>query len=156
MYLFKISKQRIVPEVCIALVNALCDYVKTLTSAEEWVTFADEYRSKWQFDQCLGALDGRHIELQSPVHSGTNFFNYKEYCSIVYMGLVDTNYSFLYFDMGCQARISDEGVFKNCELWKKLEQNNPGLPANKALPDTVFAVLYVIVLPLMCSCFTTI
>ncbi|KAJ8875092.1 hypothetical protein PR048_022983 [Dryococelus australis] len=35
--------------------------------------------------------------------------------------LVDANYTFLYEDVGCPGRISDGGVFKNTQLYRKLE-----------------------------------
>jgi hypothetical protein len=140
-YLFKISKKsisNIVPEVCTALVRVLSNYVKTPTSAEEWVAVADEYRSKWKFDHCLGALDGKHVVLQSPANIGTEFYYYKGHFSIVLMALVDANCSFLYVDVGCQGKISDGGVFKNCELWKNIENKQSGLPREKPLPGRVF------------------
>lgn len=64
MYLFKISKQsifKIVPKVCQALVNALSEYVKTRRNNQESALVSTGFINKWQFDQCLGALDGNHV-----------------------------------------------------------------------------------------------
>lgn len=148
MYLFKISKQsisKIVPKVCEALVNALAEYVKTPSNSQEWALVSTGFKNKWQFDQCLGALDGKHVVVQCPVDSGTEYFNYKGHYSIVLMALVDSNYSFLYVNVGCQGRISDGGVFKNCDLWNTTLKTSGNLPADKPLPGRVFAVPHVIV-----------
>ncbi|KAG8278504.1 hypothetical protein J6590_108213 [Homalodisca vitripennis] len=147
MYLFKVSKQsisQIVPEVCSALVSMLEDYIKTPSKPEEWKSIATDFKRAWQFDQCIGTLDGKHIVIKAPENSGSTFFNYKSYHSIVLMALVDSNYSFIYVNIGCQGRISDGGVFKNCSLWRILE-NGTGLPEEEALPGRLFAVPYVIV-----------
>lgn len=47
--------------------------------------------------------------------------------------MVDAKYNFLYVNAGCQGRISDGGVFKNTQLYKKLEQDNLCLPPAQAL-----------------------
>lgn len=147
MYLFKVSKQSIsviVPDVCAAIVKVLSPYVKAPTTAEEWKRVATGFKTKWQFDHCIGALDGKHVVLQAPMHSGSEFFNYKGSHSIVLLALVDWNYSFLYVDVGCQGRISDGGVLKNSVLWQKL-QTNIGLPLPEPLPGRDTPVPYVIV-----------
>lgn len=77
----------------------------------------------------MGALDGKHIILQSPIKSHGEYINYKKIPSIVLLGLVDANYNFMYVDVGCQGRISDGGVFKNSALYKSLENNELKLPA---------------------------
>lgn len=77
----------------------------------------------------MGALDGKHIILQSPINSHGEYINYKKIPSIVLLGLVDANYNFMYVDVGCQGRICDGGVFKNSALYKSLENNELKLPA---------------------------
>ena len=44
---------------------------------EEWLTIAAELNDKWNFRHCLGAIDGKHVLIQAPARSGSNFFNYK-------------------------------------------------------------------------------
>ena len=61
------------------------------------------------------------------------------------MGLVDANYKFLYIDVGCNGRISDGGVFRNCHLSKALEQNSFNIPSVGELPNDGRKLPYVIV-----------
>lgn len=44
------------------------------------------------------------------------------------MALVDSQYNFLYVNIGCQGRISDGGVFKNSTLCKQIESKALNLP----------------------------
>ncbi|XP_023311663.1 uncharacterized protein LOC111692132 [Anoplophora glabripennis] len=115
-YIFRVSKQsisRIVPEVCDAIIEALHDYVELPSTEEEWLAVAKEFEEKWNF----------------PWNSGTEYYNYKNFFSIVLFAFVDANYNFMYVDIGCQGWISDGGVFKNTNLYRKLERNELNIPA---------------------------
>jgi hypothetical protein len=85
-------------------------------NSEQWLKICQEFNEKWNFPHCLGAIDGKHIVIQSPNKSGTEYFNYKDTFSIVLMALVDANYNFIFVDVGCQGRISDSGVYRNTDM----------------------------------------
>lgn len=85
---------------------------------------AKGFEDKWNFPNCIGALDGKHIMIQSPQHSGSEFFNYKKHYSIVLMALCDADYAFLMCDVGAAGRQSDGGIFKNSEFGKKFYSNS--------------------------------
>lgn len=80
-------------------------------NAEEWESVAKCFNQKWNFPNCVGAIDGKHISIQAPVHSGTEFFNYKGFFSIILLAVIHANYNLIYAKVGCQGRISDGGVF---------------------------------------------
>ena len=82
---------------------------------------AKQYQALWNFSHSMGAIDGKHVVLQCPRNSASEYFNYKNAFSIVLFALVDANYNFMFVDAGCQGRIFDSGVFTNTELYKKLE-----------------------------------
>nr|XP_023025481.1 putative nuclease HARBI1 [Leptinotarsa decemlineata] len=135
-YLFRISKQRIsviIPEVCDALIEALRDYIKVLSSEEEWLAVAKEFEEKWNIPHVIGAMDGKHVQLQAPWNSGTEYYIYKGFSSIVLFALVDANYNFLYVDVGCPGRFSDGGVFKNNKFYNKLENKELNIPNPKSV-----------------------
>nr|CAI5819399.1 unnamed protein product [Callosobruchus analis] len=136
-YLFKMSNQvisDIVHEVCQAIITELSEEIKMPQTVEEWTNLSNEYNNKWNFPNCIGALDGKHVILSSPIHSGSEFINYKGTFSIVMMALVDAEYCF-YVDIGCQGQISDGDVFRNTSLFKKLEGGNLNVP----LPHPIVA-----------------
>ena len=75
-------------------------------------------------------MDGKHIALKAPAHSGSNFFNYKHFHSIVLLAVVDAHYRFIMFDIGVNGRNSDAAIFQNSLISTKLESG--GFPQSKA------------------------
>lgn len=107
--------------------------------------YADQFALKWQFPHCFGAIDGKHITIVAPQNSGSLYYNYKNTHSIVLMGVADANYKLIYVDVGCNGRISDEGVFNNCSLHDALESKQLTLPEPEALPQRHLPVPYIMV-----------
>lgn len=112
------------------------------SSEEEWLRISEEFERQWDFPHALAAMDGKHIMLQAPFHSGTEFYNYKTFFSIVMLALVDANYNFLYVDVGSPGRISDGGVFKNTQLYLKLENQQLNIP-----PPQILQIPYAMKIP---------
>lgn len=114
------------------------------STPNEWLRIAERFGTMWNYPNCIGAMDGKHVVLQSPINSGSEFYNYKSFFSIVLFALVDADYNFLFVDVGCQGRISDGGVFKNSELFRKIERGNLNLPPPTPLPGKNIDLPYVI------------
>ncbi|XP_044133206.1 uncharacterized protein LOC122925927 [Bufo gargarizans] len=82
----------IVCHTCKVIWQRLRDAVMPTPKAEDWLRIAEGFFQSAQFPNCIGALDGKHIRVKKPPHSGSRFFNYKQYFSVVLMALVDSNY----------------------------------------------------------------
>ena len=115
------------------------------SSPQEWLAVANDFYAKWNFPHCLGAMDGKHVVLQAPMNSGSDFYNYKSTFSIVLFAVVDADYNFQFIDVGCQGRISDGGVFRHSSFHHKLSSNELNLPENGPLPGRSAAVPFVFV-----------
>lgn len=68
------------------------------------------------------------VAISAPFHSGTEYYNYKSFFSIVLFALVDANYNFMFVDSGCQGRISDGSVFQDTGLCRELECGTLNFP----------------------------
>ena len=80
-------------------------------------------------------MDGKLIVIRPRTGSGSYYFNYKHTFSIILLAVVDANYKFIYIDVGCNGRISDGGVFKNCSLFNAMENNTLQIPPPEPLDD---------------------
>ncbi|XP_061717545.1 uncharacterized protein LOC133525267 [Cydia pomonella] len=97
-YTFKVSKQiisKIIPEVCQELINVLKDYVKVPQTEQEWKKKARQFELLWNFPHCIGSIDGKHIVIEAPFNSGSDYFNYKEQFSIILLAIVNADYNFI-------------------------------------------------------------
>nr|CAH7758133.1 unnamed protein product [Callosobruchus chinensis] len=65
------------------------------STKQDWFEVAAGFKNKWQFINCGGALDGKHMRIVPPPGSGAQYFNYKNFYSIVLMALVNSDYEFI-------------------------------------------------------------
>nr|CAI5840130.1 unnamed protein product [Callosobruchus analis] len=94
----------IIPETCKYIYLVLKDeYLKFPKDVHEWQEVARDFLNRWNFPNCGGAIDGKHIRIVKPKNSGSYYFNYKEYCSIVLLAVVNANYEFVYINVGCNG-----------------------------------------------------
>ena len=45
-------------------------YLQVPTTEKEWADIANEYEELWNFSNCVGAIDGKHMNMKCPVNSG--------------------------------------------------------------------------------------
>jgi len=95
---------------------------------ETWKTVAQKYKDMWHFPNCIGAIDGKHINIECPINSGSTFFNYKGSHSVVLLALVDADYKFIAVDVGSYGRNSDGGFFSKSIIGKRLSSNTFNVP----------------------------
>jgi DDE superfamily endonuclease len=85
-----------------------------------------KFNSRWNLPNCVGAMDGKHIKIKAPRNSGSKFFNYKGYYSIILFAVADANYKFSYVDIGAYGSQHDSGVFSGSSLSQLLQSNKIG------------------------------
>lgn len=112
---------------------------------QKWKEMSSEFWTCWNFPNCLGFIDGKHVTIQAPSNSGSQYFCYKKTFSIVLLALVNAHYNFIAVDMGSFGKNSDGGILVHLKLGKALDQNKLNIPPKEALPGTTNDVPYVII-----------
>ena len=62
--------------------------------------FAFRFMEHWNFPNCIGAIDGKHIHIQKPANGGFAYWCHKSIHSINLMAICDSRYRFLMIDCG--------------------------------------------------------
>ena len=136
---FKVAPNTIsnlVPEVCRAIVvEYVAEVLHTPSTPEEWREVANGFSSRWNYHHCIGAIDGKHVAIKKPRKSGTVYYNYKGFYSIVLLGIVDGDYKFLWVNVGAPGSVSDAGVFNNSTFEPDLREGRLMLPPPDHLPN---------------------
>ena len=103
----------------------------------------EKFKTIWNVPHAVGAIDGKHIAMSKPKKSGSDYYNYKGFFSLVLLALVDAEYRFLQIDCGYNGSCSDAQIFNRSLLREKIEDGSLGLPPPKTPggggPDTTFA-----------------
>jgi len=69
------------------------------------VNIANDFYRRTQFPNCIGAVDGKHVRIKMPTGSGSLFYNYKHFFSILLLALVAANYCFITVDVGAVWKV---------------------------------------------------
>jgi hypothetical protein len=124
----------VVKEVCLAIFEEYGDLIKCPTTQEEWLEKSQEFADRWNWFHCLGALDGKHIAIKKPPNSGSLYYNYKGFYSVILMALVDAKYRFLWVEMGANGAASDAQIYNASHLKEMLDDGTLGVPPATPLP----------------------
>ena len=84
----------------------------------------------------IGCIDGNHIRVECPKFSGTLYFNYKGFYSIMLMAMCDANYCFTLLDLGQYGSNNDSGsILVNSEMGKMFHNDQLNVPADCKLSE---------------------
>ena len=126
---------KIVKETCSAILDSLVEKEMSPPTQERWEEIEKEFNSSWNFPNCIGVVDGKHIVITAPFNSGSLSHNYKETFSINLLALADANYKFIFVDIGQYGSNADGGVFQRSEFGKRFLNRDLQVPPPKLIED---------------------
>ncbi|XP_067625798.1 uncharacterized protein [Eurosta solidaginis] len=125
--------RNIVLETCEVLWNVLSPVYLSEPSTSQYLDIAQDFLRLWNIPNCVGAIDGKHIAIKCPNNSGSLYFNYKKFHSIVLKATCDAKYTFTSATIGSYGGQSDGGIFQQTAFGRSLLQNSLPLPPNAPL-----------------------
>ena len=126
----------IVHETCNAIWEHLKDEYMPYPTTKLWENVETQFKEKWNFPNCIGTIDGKHIKIKAPSNTGSQYFNYKHFFSVHLQAVADADCKFIAIDIGEFGRCSDAGVFKSSSLFQLINSNKLNIPPPKPLPGT--------------------
>lgn len=125
----------IIQEILNAIWLALKDkFVSPPQSASDWKNISRDFESIWHLPHCMGAIDGKHIAMQCPKNTGSLYYNYQGWFSIVLMAVCDASYNFTLVDIGQYGSTNDSSVLNSSDMGKAFEDGSISLPKPEHLP----------------------
>lgn len=136
----------IIKEVCTHIWDVLHEECLSMPNTQEgWLKISAGFENIANFPNCIGSIDGKHVRINCPAYSGSLFSNYKKYYSIVLLAMCDSDYRFIYINVGACGTDSDSTIFKESALFTKINNEELMLPPPKSLPNTTEPLPYMII-----------
>lgn len=140
----KSTAAKIVVDTGIAIDKVLQPQYTVPSTEEEWRKIAINLSTIWNFPNCVGSIDGKHIGMQAPANSGSLYYNYKKFHSTILLALCDADYEFTMFDLGAYGREGDKSVFSSSFIFQKLENDSLKIPLQQHYRIVTFNCLIVL------------
>ncbi|KAI8440772.1 hypothetical protein MSG28_009100 [Choristoneura fumiferana] len=109
-FVYRISKSyisRVIRDVLKVLKQKLMPIAMPPSTKNDFKRIEKDFWEKWNMPNCISSIDGKHVRIRAPPNSGSLYFNYKDYFSIVMLALVDANYKFVAVDVGSYAYLEE-------------------------------------------------
>jgi len=94
---------------------------------------ARKFQKRWQFSQCCGAVDRKQVRIQVPPGTGSQYFNYKGFFSVILFAVINAEYDFIYVNIGANGRAGDAGLWNQCSFKNALEEKRLNMPENHVI-----------------------
>ncbi|XP_041347198.1 uncharacterized protein LOC121367114 [Gigantopelta aegis] len=128
----------IVKEVSAAIVAEYEDEVFDFpTTPQRWRQIAEGFGQPMEkLPSCMWGPDGKtHRDQSPPKTPAPCSTTTRVFFSIILLGLVDSQYKFLWADIGSNGSSSDSGIFNASALKASLETGDIGFPPAEPLPN---------------------
>lgn len=139
------SVRDIIYKVCMAIWENMRQSSFPELNEERWLEIAKGFNENANYPNCVGAIDGKHIRVIKPSDSGSLYYNYKNYFSIVLLAVCDAYYKFTYIDVGAYGKCSDSSIYKESILYQKLVNKDIQIPEKRPISNNGVPMPYVIV-----------
>lgn len=81
----------------------------------------DEFEEKYGIPQIVGAIDGCHIEINTPPRNHKDYFNRKQHYSVGLQAIVDSNLKFIHASFGYPGSIYDSRILRVSGIYDQAE-----------------------------------
>ena len=87
-------------------------YIRFPYTDKEVQEVMDRFEEEYHFPQIAGAIDGSHIEIRAPPDNHEDYYNRKQFYSLVLEGVVDSKLLFRHISVGYPGSVHDSRVLR--------------------------------------------
>jgi hypothetical protein len=103
-------------EVCLSIWSIMRQEFIPKPTKQQWELNALEFERRANFSYCLGAADGKLIQVIKPEHSGLMFYCYNDFFSVVLMAVQTLITALCALTLVVYGKDSDSTIFKRSML----------------------------------------
>ena len=107
-----------------ALLTTAKGYIKFPKGEAKTRRAIEEFQEISCFPQVVGAIDGSHIPIIAPKNDPNDYYNRKQFHSIVLQGVADAEGRFIHVSTGYAGSIHDARVLRMISLVKEVEDGS--------------------------------
>lgn len=119
----KSTVREIILDTCKKLWDILHPIYLQPPSLDDYKRISKGFWTRWNMPNCIGAIDGKYINIHCPPNSGSLFYDHKGKFSIVLLAACDDDYRFTYVDVGAYGSQSDGGMYNLKKIPKHVITN---------------------------------
>ena len=98
------------------LVSSKMHIISKIQRGIDFKRIINGFQRKWNFPQCLGAIDGTHIPIKAPLVHHADYHNRKCFHSVILQGVCDSQCCFTDVFAGWPGRAHDSRVFGRSQI----------------------------------------
>ena len=72
---------------------------------------AIKFQERWNFPNVIGCIDGKDSHIECLTEAGSLFDNHKQFLSVVFEGIAESESRFVFIDKGAYGKQSDGDIF---------------------------------------------
>ena len=99
----------------------------------DWLNISDGFLEDWDMVHCIGVIDEKHVAIECPKNSGSLYYNYKGFFSIVLMTVCDARYCFTLVNVDDFGSNNDSGILAKSSMAMRFEEQKVNVPNAKSL-----------------------
>ncbi|KAK5647828.1 hypothetical protein RI129_002720 [Pyrocoelia pectoralis] len=110
---------------------------------------ANRFQERTGFPGVVGAIDGCHVPIKAPAHNAIDYYNRKQFHSVVLQGVCDHKCLFIDIFVGMPGRVHDARAFRVSPLYDRIiSENAPLIPDNfHLLGDSAYPIMKNVMVP---------